>query len=165
MFWILLKKSWRWHWAPFQRQEASRTKANTSLNPMPAEFVPQDWPATATTEKQTFWKLQGLYSLSGKTPYHQISWSHGAARLDVILIVSHWNLAGISAALLPMCLSNFRAIRKVLTRISRLRDFTRFCGKTSVRLVNRGPAILPPRQMEVGSAILWIPTLYARGIP
>ena len=83
--------------------------------------------------------LQGLYSLSGKTSYRKISWSLGAARLGVIMIVSLWNLTGISAALLPRCLSNFRAIGKVQTRISRLRDFTRPCGKTSYRLVNRGP--------------------------
>ena len=55
----------------------------------------------------------GLYSLSGKTSYRQISWSLEAARLSVIMIVSHWNLTGISAALLPRCLSNFRAIEKV----------------------------------------------------
>ena len=56
--------------------------------------------------------VQGLYSLSGKTSYRQISWSLEAARLGVIMIVSLWNLAGISAAL-PRCLSNFRAIWKV----------------------------------------------------
>ena len=56
---------------------------------------------------------QGLYSLSGKTSYRQISWSLEAARLSVIVIVSLWNLTGISAALLPRCLSNFRAIEKV----------------------------------------------------
>ena len=83
--------------------------------------------------------IQGLYSLSGKTSYRQISWSLEAARLGVIMIVSLWNLTGISAALLPRCLLNFRAIGKVQTRISRLRDFTRSCGKTSYRLVNRGP--------------------------
>ena len=82
---------------------------------------------------------QGLYSLNGKTSYRQISWSLEAARLGVIMIVSLWNLTGISAALLPRCLLNFRAIGKVQTRISRLRDFTRSCGKTSYRLVNRGP--------------------------
>ena len=32
-----------------------------------------------------------------------------ATRLDVIMIVSLWNLTGISAALLPRCLSIFRA--------------------------------------------------------
>ena len=57
--------------------------------------------------------ILGLYSLSGKTSYRQISWSLEAARLSVIMIVSHWNLTGISAALLPRCLSNFRAIEKV----------------------------------------------------
>ena len=57
--------------------------------------------------------LQGLYSLSGKTSYRQISRSLEVARLDVTIIVSLWNLTGISAALLPRCLSNFRAIGKV----------------------------------------------------
>ena len=38
------------------------------------------------------------YSLSDKTSYRQISWSLEAARLDVIMIISLWNLAGISAA-------------------------------------------------------------------
>ena len=43
------------------------------------------------------------------------------------------------AAVLPRCLWNFKTIGKVQIRISRLRDFARSCGKTSVRLVNRGP--------------------------
>ena len=81
----------------------------------------------------------GLYSLSGKTSYRQISWSLEAARLGVIIIAPLWSLTGTSAALLPRGLSNFRAIGKVLTRISRPRDFTRSCSKTSYRLVNRGP--------------------------
>ena len=34
----------------------------------------------------------GLYSLSGGTSYRQITWSLAAARLDVIMIVSLWNL-------------------------------------------------------------------------
>ena len=54
----------------------------------------------------------GLYSLSGKTSYHQISWSLEAARLDVAIIVSLWNLTGTSAAALPRYLPNFRAIGK-----------------------------------------------------
>ena len=83
--------------------------------------------------------VQGIYSLSGKTSYRQIPWSLEAARLGVIMIVSLWNLTGISAALLPRCLLNFKAFGKVQTRILRLRDFTRSCGKTSYRLVNRGP--------------------------
>ena len=71
--------------------------------------------------------------------YRKISWSLEAARLVVIMTVSVWNWTGISAALLPMCMSNFGKIGKVETRISRLRNFTRSCGKTSVYLVNRGP--------------------------
>ena len=82
---------------------------------------------------------QGLYSLSGKTSYPKISWSLEAARFGFKLFQSLWNLAGTSAALLPRCLSNFRAIRPLQHPISRLRDFTRFGGKTSYRLVNRGP--------------------------
>ena len=44
----------------------------------------------------------GLYSISGKTSYHQDSWN----------LESLWNSTGSSAALLPMCLSNFKAIGK-----------------------------------------------------
>ena len=80
---------------------------------------------------------QGLYSLSGKTSYRKNSWSLEAARFEFKLFQSLWNLAGTSAALLPRCLSNFRAIRPLQHPISRLRDFTRFGGKTSYRLVNR----------------------------
>ena len=42
--------------------------------------------------------LPGVYSLSGKTSYRQISWSLEATRLAVIMIVSLWNLTSISAA-------------------------------------------------------------------
>ena len=83
--------------------------------------------------------LQGLYSLSGKTSYRKISWSLEAARFGFKLFQSLWNLAGTSAALLPRCLSNFRAIQTLQDPISRLRDFTRFGGKTSYCLVNRVP--------------------------
>ena len=82
---------------------------------------------------------QGLYSLSGKTSYRKISWNLEAARFGSKLFQSLWNLAGTSAALLPRCLSNIRAIRPLQHTISGLRDFARFGGKTSYRLVNRGP--------------------------
>ena len=85
--------------------------------------------------------MLGLYSPSGKTSYRKISWSLEAARFEFKLFQSLWNLAGTSAALLPRCLSNFRAIRPLQHPISRLRDFTRFGGKTSYRLVNRGPDV------------------------
>ena len=89
--------------------------------------------------RMLFVYVQGLYTLNGKTFYRQIPWSLEAGRLHVKMIESIWNLTGILAALLPRCLSNFRAIGKFWTRISRLRDFTGFRGETSVRLVNRGP--------------------------
>ena len=85
---------------------------------------------------------QDLYWLSGKTSYCKISRSLEAARFGFKLFQSLWNLAGTSAALLPRCLSNFRAIRPLQHPISRLRDFTRIGGKASYRLVNRGPGLV-----------------------
>ena len=41
-----------------------------------------------------------LYSLSGKMSYRQISWDLEATRLGIIMIVSLWNLTGMSAAAL-----------------------------------------------------------------
>ena len=88
-----------------------------------------------------YWLL-GLYSLSGRTSYREISWSLEAARLGVIMIVSLWNFTGISATLLPThaCQISER-LEKSKPGISRLRDFTRSYGKTSDRLKNRGPSL------------------------
>ena len=47
------------------------------------------------------------------------------ARFVFKVVRSLWNLTGTSAALLPMCLSNFKAIRQFKVPISWLRDFTR----------------------------------------
>ena len=55
--------------------------------------------------------LQGLYSLSGKTSYGKISWSLETAIFGFRLFRSLWNLTGTSAAALPRCLTNFRALR------------------------------------------------------
>ena len=60
---------------------------------------------------------------------------------------------------MPRCLSNFRAIRPLQHPISRLRDFTRFGGKTSYRLVNRGPGEQLSRHMY-----MYINTLRPRQI-
>ena len=54
----------------------------------------------------------GLYSLSGKTSCRKISWCLEAARFDVEMFISLWNLTGISAALLLRCLTHFGAIGK-----------------------------------------------------
>ena len=102
--------------------------------------------------------ILGLYSLSGKTSYRKISWSLEAARFGFILFQSLWNLAGTSAALLPRCLSNFRAIRPLQHPTSRLRDFTRFGGKTSYHLVNRGPVhYVPPVTHVLATRMLVVP--------
>ena len=55
------------------------------------------------------------------------------------IVRSLWNLTGTSAAVLPMCLSNFKAIRQFKGPISWLRDFTRYYEKTSFRILRRGP--------------------------
>ena len=52
---------------------------------------------------------------------------------------SLWNLTGTSPAMLPMCLSDFKAMRSFKLPISRLRDFTRSYDKTSYRILKQGP--------------------------
>ena len=76
--------------------------------------------------------MAGVYLLSGKMSYRQISRSREDARVDIIMTVSLWNLTSLPTA---YC----RAIGKVQSQLSRLRNFTRSCGKTSNRLVNWGP--------------------------
>ena len=56
---------------------------------------------------------QCLYSLSRLTSYRKILWSLKASRFMFRPFQSLWNLTGTSAALLPRCLSNFRAIRSL----------------------------------------------------
>ena len=58
---------------------------------------------------QWLWYL-GLYSLSGRTSYRNISRSLEAARFGFELFHSLLNLTGTSATALPRCLSNVRAI-------------------------------------------------------
>ena len=88
-----------------------------------------------------------VVNILGKTSYRKNSWSLEAVKFGFKLFQWLWNWAGTSAALLPMCLSNFRAIRPLQHPISWLRDFTRFGGKTSYRLVNRGPVSLVEYQL------------------
>ena len=57
------------------------------------------------------YKQPGLYSLSSKMSYRQISWSLKVARFRFRLVQSLWNLTGTSAAILLRCLSNFRAMQ------------------------------------------------------
>ena len=85
---------------------------------------------------------QGPVSISEKTSFRKISWSLEAARFVFRIVWSLWNLTGTSAAVLPMCLSNFKAIRQFKVPISWLRDFTRSYEKTSFRILRRGPGTL-----------------------
>ena len=78
---------------------------------------------------------QGPVSISDKTSYRKISQSLEVARFVFRIVRSLWNLTGTSAALLPMCLSNFKAIRQFKEPISGLRDFTRSYDKTSFRIL------------------------------
>ena len=80
----------------------------------------------------------GPVSISEKTSFRRISWSLEAARFVFRSVRSLWNLTGTSAALLPMCLSNFKAIRQFKVLFSRLRDFARSYEKTSFRILRRG---------------------------
>ena len=64
------------------------------------------------------------------------------AHYDVIVMIK-WYRSEIWQASRQRCLPNFRAIGKVLNRISRLRDFTRSYSKTSYRLMNWGPGAIP----------------------
>ena len=66
------------------------------------------------------------------------------ARFVFRIVRSLWNLTGTSAAVLPMCLSNFKAIRQLKVPISWLRDFTRSYEKTSFRILRRGPGGVNP---------------------
>ena len=86
--------------------------------------------------EQSWSEIPGLYSLSRRTSYHEISGSLEAARFGFRFFQSLRNLTGTSAATLQRCLSNSRAIRSLWHPISRLRDFTRLGG---IRLVNTGP--------------------------
>ena len=58
----------------------------------------------------TLHRIQGLYSLSGKTSYRNISWNLKAAKFRFRLSRLLWNLIGTFAAVLLRCLSNFRVI-------------------------------------------------------
>ena len=82
---------------------------------------------------------QGPVSISEKTSFRKISSSLEAARFVFRIVRSLCNLTGTSAAVLPMCLSNFKAIRKFKVPIPWLRDFTRSYEKTYFRILRGGP--------------------------
>ena len=81
---------------------------------------------------------QGPVSIYDKTFFRKISWSLEAARLGSL------SLTGASTALLPGCLSNFRAIGQFWAQIWWLRDFTRSYDKPSYRILKQGPSHQQP---------------------
>ena len=60
--------------------------------------------------------------ISNKTSYRKISQSLDVTRSVFRIVRSLWNLTGTSAELLPMCLLNFKAMRRFKQPISRIRD-------------------------------------------
>ena len=91
-------------------------------------------------------RYRGPVSISEKTSFRKISLSLEAARFVFRIVRSLWNLTGTSAAVLPMCLSNFKAIWQFKVPISWLRDFTRSYEKTSFRILRRGPVVFEYRR-------------------
>ena len=88
---------------------------------------------------------QSPVSISDKRSYQKISYSLEATRFVSRIFQSLWNLTGTSAALLPMWLSNFKAMRRFKLSIPRLRDFTRSYYKTSYWILKRGPGLVPQK--------------------
>ena len=93
---------------------------------------PQPWHITwGVIQHESPWQwnpvtvASDLPNVSDALPPNLVK-SRSRYRLDVMMVISLGNLTGVSAALPPMRLSNFRAIEKVSTRISQLRDFTSF---------------------------------------
>ena len=63
-------------------------------------------------------------------------------RFVVLIVASLWNLTGTSTAVLPRCMSNFRAIGQFQIQISQLRNFPRSYIETSYRLLKQSPDCL-----------------------
>ena len=78
-------------------------------------------------------------SIPDKTSYGKISQNHESARSDVTIFVSFWNLTGTLAAVPPMYLSHFRAIRWFDIQISWLRDVARSYNITFNQILKQGP--------------------------
>ena len=68
-------------------------------------------------------------TLSGKTPYPQVSLNIKAPRDNVSFVWSLWNLTGVSAAVLPRRLLKSRMICSFIHTISRFRFFLRSGGR------------------------------------
>ena len=104
---------------------------------------------------------QGPVSISDKTSYCKISQSLEAARFVFRIVPSLWNLTGTSAAGLPKCLSNFKAMRKFELPISRLRDFTRSYVQKSFGYWNEAQ-VAAHMTTAISNNIVWFSLIYPR---
>ena len=84
------------------------------------------YPDTITTDNRL-----GPVSTSDKTSYRKISWNLEATRLVDWIILSLWNLTGMSTALLPM--SVFANFQQFWIQILGLQYFARLYSKMSYR--------------------------------
>ena len=107
------RRGWRWHvWARFVWTPVCGPEGDIELiadTATEATLLHHSHPWLGTG----LWPLLGLNSLNSKTSYRQILWSLEVTGLGVVMMVLLWNLKGTLAAVLPRCLSNFRAIVKV----------------------------------------------------
>ena len=83
---------------------------------------------------------KGTISVSHKTSYRKILHSLKGARSVIEMLVSLWNLAVASSAVLSRHLPTFRAIGKISPPISCLRFFARSYDKMSFVILNWSPA-------------------------
>ena len=81
-------------------------------------------------------------AIATRTPLRKITWRFETARFVFRIVRSLWNLTSTLAAMLPMCPSNFKAMRWFKLPISRLRDSMRSYDKTSYWILKRGPGWL-----------------------
>ena len=116
---------WRHHWVQtvFQRDILHYNRAMASIHWAVGRLTAK----SREVVKPRVWMLQ---------------WSHRSAIWQASRQQRCW----------VRCLSNCRAIGKVRTRISRLRDFTRSWCKTSVYGVNRDPDVHSSHQPVTSSS-------------
>ena len=86
--------------------------------------------------------------MSVNVSYREISQSLEGARSSVEILVSLWHLTDTSAALLPRCLINFKAIGQFQIQFLRLRDFARSYNNV-VSDIDAGPISLQMGALKI----------------
>ena len=85
---------------------------------------------------------QGLYSQSGKTSYRKISWSLDAERFGFYLSSRSEIDSHIDSHIVAEMSVKFQSNTTIITSNLAALRLQRFGGKTSYRLVNRGPELI-----------------------